>query len=306
MRELLAKAFTPVVLVYLVSTMLASGLSLTPRQIFGPFRNLRLTLSAAVGNYVLVPLIAVLLAILFGLDQPIRYGLVLLAMTAGAESIPLLTMNAKANIGLAVGLLVTSLLIGVFYVPFMLGIFLKEVHIDKIHLLIKLCLTVALPIIIGLVVRARYEKAANFLAKYVHKIANLFMALTVVLILALNYDKFLALFGSRAIGVALIYIVLTFLLGYVLGAPERGNRAPMAFWFGARNASISMLLASQLFPDRNVLVMVSVTVILMILLALPTSFWLGRRYAKQMAEMPGGEALRPRAAGASSSDRRAS
>lgn len=79
-------------------------------------------------------------------------------------------------------------------------------------------------------------------------------------------------------------IVLAFLLGYMLGGPERGNRAPMAFWFGARNASISMLLASELFPDRNVLVMTSVTVILMILLALPTSFWLGRRNATQTAK----------------------
>ncbi len=277
----MAAAFAPVVLVYLVGTMLASGLSLRPAQIFGPFRNVRLTVSAAVGNYVLIPVIAVLLAGLFGLDQPIRYGLVLLAMTAGAESIPLLTMNAKANVGLAVGLLVTSLLINVFYVPFMLSVFLKEVHIDRIHLLVKLSLTVALPIIIGMVLMARHEKAAKYLAKYVHKIANLFMVLTVVLIVGLNYDKFILLFGSRAIGVALIYVVLTGVVGYVLGGPERGNRAPMSFWFGARNASISMLLASQLFPDPNVLVMTSVTIIIMIALALPTSFWLGRRSAPQ-------------------------
>lgn len=283
MNDFLSQAFTPVVLVYLVGTMLASGLSLTPAEIFGPFRNVRLTLSAAVGNYVLVPVIAVLLARAFGLDESLRYGLVLLALTAGAESIPLLTMNAKGNVGLAVGLLVTSLLIGVFYVPFMLGIFLKEVQIDKIHLLIKLSVTVALPIVIGLVVKASNEKAAKFLAHYAHMVANLFMALTVLLILALNYDKFFALLGSRAIGVALIYIVLTFLLGYLLGGPEHGNRSPMAFWFGARNASISMLLATDLFPDRNVLVMASVTVILMILLALPTSFWLGRRNAQETA-----------------------
>jgi BASS family bile acid:Na+ symporter len=283
MNEFLSNAFTPVVLVYLVATMLGSGLSLTPAQIFGPFRNVRLTLSAVVGNYVLIPVIAALLARLFNLDEPIRYGLVLLAMTAGAESIPLLTMNAKGNVGLSVGLLVTSLLIGVFYVPFMLGIFLKEVQIDKVHLLIKLSITVALPIVIGLVVKWRYEKAATFLAKYVHKIANLFMALTVVLILALNYDKIFSLFGTRALGVAVIYIVITFLLGYLLGGPDRANRAPMAFWFGARNASISMLLASQLFPDPNVLVMASVTVIFMILLMLPTSFLLGRRNAQQTA-----------------------
>ncbi len=281
MTELLEKAFPLVVLVYLVGTMLASGLSLTPREIFGPFRNVRLTVSAVIGNYVVIPLIAALLARVFGLDQPIRYGLVLLAMTAGAESIPLLTMNAKANVGLAVGLLVTSLLIGVFYVPFMLSVFLSDVQIDRVHLLIKLGLTVALPIIFGMIVKTFYENAAKYLAKYVHKIANLFMLLTVLLIVALNYDKFILLFGSRAIGVARIYIVLTGLLGYMLGGPEHGNRAPMGFWFGARNASISMLLASTLFPDRNVLVMASVTIILMIALALPLSFWLGRRSDQQ-------------------------
>jgi BASS family bile acid:Na+ symporter len=269
--------------VYLVGTMLASGLSLTPAQIFGPFRNVRLTLSAVVGNYLLIPLIAALLARSFGLDEPIRYGLVLLAMTAGAESIPLLTMNAKGNVGLAVGLLVTSLLIGVFSVPFMLGIFLSEVHIDRVHLLVKLGLTVALPIVIGIVVKARFDKAAKHLAHYAHMVANLFMALTVVLIFVLNYDKFLLLFRTRALGVALLYVVLTGLLGYLLGGPERGNRAPMMFWFGARNASISMLLASTLFPDRNVLVMASVTIIVMIAIALPLSFWLGRRNARHTA-----------------------
>jgi BASS family bile acid:Na+ symporter len=283
MNEFLTKVFNPVVLVYLVGTMLASGLSLTPAQIFGPFRNVRLTLSAVVGNYLLIPLIAALLARSFGLDEPIRYGLVLLAMTAGAESIPLLTMNAKGNVGLAVGLLVTSLLIGVFSVPFMLGIFLSEVHIDRVHLLVKLGLTVALPIVIGIVVKARFDKAAKHLAHYAHMVANLFMALTVVLIFVLNYDKFLLLFGTRALGVALLYVVSTGLLGYLLGGPERGNRAPMMFWFGARNASISMLLASTLFPDRSVLVMASVTIIIMIAIALPLSFWLGRRNAQSAA-----------------------
>jgi BASS family bile acid:Na+ symporter len=194
-----------------------------------------------------------------------------------------MTMNAKANVGIAVGLLVTSLLIGVFYLPFMLSLVLPDVQLDRIALLVKLSLTVALPIIVGLVVKARYAKAANYLAKYTHKIANLFMALTVVLIVALNYDKVLLLFGTRAIGVALIYIVFTFLLGYMLGGPERGTRVPMAYWFGARNASIPMLLAGQLFPDPNVLVMVSVTVMFMILLGVPFSYWLGRRNARQTA-----------------------
>src|SRR5512142_13954 len=189
MMELIAKLFAPVVLVYLVATMLASGLSLTPAQIFGPFRRLRLTLSAVVGSYILAPVIAAVLARFFGIDEQLRYGLVLLALTAGAESIPLLTTNAKGNIGVAVGLLVTSLLVGVFYVPSMISLFLSDVQIDKLHLLVKLGLTVALPIAIGLLVRSRSEAVATRLARYSHKLSSLFMLLTVVLIFVLHWDK---------------------------------------------------------------------------------------------------------------------
>jgi hypothetical protein len=39
MNEILTKARNPVILVFLVSTMLACGLSLKLAQIFGPFRN---------------------------------------------------------------------------------------------------------------------------------------------------------------------------------------------------------------------------------------------------------------------------
>jgi BASS family bile acid:Na+ symporter len=285
MVEILSKAFPFVVLAQLIGTMLSSGLSLTPSQLVRPFRSVRLTVSAVVANYILVPVIASLLARLFGLDEPIRYGLVLLAMVAGAESVPLLTMNAKGNVGLAVGLLVTSMLINIFYVPFMLSLFMKDIHIDKIPLLIRLCLTVALPIAIGLVVKAVKGNVAAFLAPLVKKFANIAMMSTVVLIFYLNYSKIFSLFGTRAIAVGFIYVIITFFLGYVLGGPERANRAPMGFWMGARNASLTMFLASTLFAaQRQVLVMASVTIIIMIVLALPTSFWLGRRAAQATAE----------------------
>lgn len=65
MHEILAKALNPVILIFLVSTMLACGLSLTFAQIFGPFRNVRLTISAAVMSYIISPLIAVVVSRLF-------------------------------------------------------------------------------------------------------------------------------------------------------------------------------------------------------------------------------------------------
>jgi BASS family bile acid:Na+ symporter len=148
MNEFLSNAPNPVILIFIVSTMLSCGLSLTVGQIFGPFRNVRIAISVVVASYIIVPFLAVVISRLIGIEQPLMYGLVLLAMTAGAEAGPKITSIANANVGLSVGILIISLCITIFYTPLMLGLLLPEVHINKGHLLVKLLMTVAIPIML--------------------------------------------------------------------------------------------------------------------------------------------------------------
>jgi BASS family bile acid:Na+ symporter len=278
MNEILTKALNPVILIFLISTMLACGLSLTLGQIFGPFRNVRLAISAAVASYLLVPLTAVVVSRLIGIEEPLRYGLVLLSMAAGAEAGPKLTTNAKGNVGFSVGLLVVSLGITIFYIPLMLSLLLPEVHVDRVKLLVKLCLTVALPIVVGLFLKARVAGLAERLNRYVHLTSSVFMILMAVLLIILNYTEMFRLFGSRAIGAALIVIVVSFITGYLLGWPDRGTRLAMAFMHAGRNASIALMIASQVFIGQpKVLLMITVTVVLMLIILLPTSYLLKDR-----------------------------
>jgi len=278
MTEVLIGALNPVIIIFLVSSMLACGLSLTLTRIFGPFRDVRLTISAAVGNYILVPLIAIVVSRIIGIEQPFREGLVLLAMTAGTEAGPKLTTNAKGNVGFSVGLLVVSLGITMFYVPMMLSVLLPEVHLERGRLMSELSLTLATPIIVGLFMKARYEAFADRLVKYVHKVSSIFLLLAVFLIIVLNYGQMFRLFGSGAPLAAAIFIIISFITGYLLGGPERGTRLAMAFMHAARNYSLALMIASQVFADQpKVLMMMTVTVILMLLLLLPSSIYLGRR-----------------------------
>ena len=54
--ELLSKAVPITMLAFVVSSMLAVGLSLTIRQIVAPLRNGKLVLLALLANFVLMPL----------------------------------------------------------------------------------------------------------------------------------------------------------------------------------------------------------------------------------------------------------
>src|SRR5512140_2239372 len=150
MNEFLSHALTPVILIYVVSAMLALGLSHTVRQIFEPLRDMRMTISAVAASYIILPVLAATISRIFGLDPSLRYGLVLMAMAAGAEIGPLLTATSKADVRLSGGILVMSIAITIIYLPLMLGVFLPDVHFDVQHLLLKLLLTIVAPLLIGL------------------------------------------------------------------------------------------------------------------------------------------------------------
>ena len=78
--EVLQTGAKAAVLVFVVSSMLAMGVSLTIGQIVTPLRNRRLVVLALLGNFVLMPLAAVILSTLLRLDQPLGVGLLLLGL----------------------------------------------------------------------------------------------------------------------------------------------------------------------------------------------------------------------------------
>jgi BASS family bile acid:Na+ symporter len=275
MNEFLTHALTPVILVYVISGMLALGLSQTVKQIIEPLKNVRITISAIVASYLIIPLLAATIARLFGMDPVLRYGLVLLAMAAGAEAGPIFTAKSNANVSLAGGILAMSIPITIIYIPFMIGVFLPDVEIDVKHMVVKLVLTIVVPLLLGLFIRSRFEKVAHAAEKYLHKISLLFVVLLLFTLIGLYYKPFIGLFGTYTLLAGLIYIVAAFGIGYLLGWPERGTMLAMGYMHGARNASVAVIAASSAFSDQpNVMLMIATMVILMLaIMILASSFF---------------------------------
>jgi len=75
-------------LVFVVSSMLAMGLSLTVPEIIEPLKNVKLVLLALAVNFIAVPLVVWGIQAVMDLDQDIYTGLVLMATAAGAPFLP--------------------------------------------------------------------------------------------------------------------------------------------------------------------------------------------------------------------------
>jgi len=64
-------------LLFVVTSMLAMGLSLTIPMILQPLKNVKLVVLALLANFVLVPLLAFLITLIIPLEQSLKIGLIL-------------------------------------------------------------------------------------------------------------------------------------------------------------------------------------------------------------------------------------
>jgi len=86
--DLLSEVIPVTLLLFVVSSMLAVGLSLTISQILAPLRNGKLVFLALLVNFALMPIAAFTLAKLLRVDQPLGVALRVLGAAAGAPCLP--------------------------------------------------------------------------------------------------------------------------------------------------------------------------------------------------------------------------
>jgi len=269
--ELLQKLVPVCMLGFVLSSMLSMGLGLTLGEIATPLRSVRRVVMSLLANFVLVPLVALGLAALLRLDEPFGVGLLLLGSAAGAPFLPKLTQLAKGNLAFAVGLMVLLMVITVGFLPLVLPLLLSGVSVDSAKIARSLFLLMLLPLAAALVVKARFPAAAARTRPILDRISNLSLILFTLLLITVNLNNVLAVFGTRAILAGLLFIIISFGIGWLLGGPEPDARRVLALGTAQRNIAAAIVVAAQSFEDPKVVVMVIVVAIVGLLILMPLS-----------------------------------
>ena len=277
MMEILSKIVPVAMLVFVVSSMLAMGLSLSVREIVAPLRNARLVLLALLANFVVMPLGAFGIAKLLRLDEPLAAGLLVLGAAAGAPFLPKLAALAKGNLAFSVGLMVLLMVLTVGYMPLVLPMLLDGVTVDAGKIARSLVLLMMLPLGVGLAVNARFGAAAARLKPVLDKTSNLSLILLIALLVVTNFNKMLDVFGTRGILAGLVFIFFGYAVGHLLGGPALDTRRVLALGTSQRNIAAALVVAGQNFTDPEVVLMVVVVAIVGLLILMPLSRALSRR-----------------------------
>jgi len=273
-------------LLFVVTSMLAMGLSLTVPMILQPLKNVRLVLLALLANFVLVPLLAYLIILIVPLEQSLRIGLAVLATAAGAPFLPKLVQGAKGNVAFGVGLMVLLMVVTIIYMPLVLPLLLTGVSVNPWDIAKSLIVMMLVPLGLGLLIKSHSADTAAHWQPVMAKISSLTILILLVVGLGLNVSNIIALIGTNGLLALLIFIVGSLLIGLLLGGREPGNRSVMGLGTAQRNVSAALVVTAQNFSGTMTLPFVLVGAILLLLILLPTAKRLGARVVAAPAAPP--------------------
>lgn len=168
-----------IVLPILTLLMFDLGLTLQLRDFSLVLRQPRAVSIALFGQIVLLPVLAFVLAWAFSLPPEFFIGMVLIACCPGGSSSNVFSMLAKGDVALSVMLTALSSLITLFTIPFIINWATElsmhdaqsSIHLPVGNLLVQNLLLVFLPVVIGMLVRWRWHRAAQRIERVLSKCA---------------------------------------------------------------------------------------------------------------------------------------
>ena len=264
-------------LLFIVTSMLAMGMSLTMSQILEPLKNARLVILVLLANFVLVPLWAYVLTLVLPLGQPLQIGLMVLATAAGAPFLPKLVQGAKGNVAFGVGMMVLLMVVTILYMPIVLPLLLPGVSVNPWDIAKSLIILMLVPLALGMLFKSHSPDSAEHWQPVMNKTSTVSVLVLLVVGLGLNISNIINLIGSFGLLAILLLVGGSLLIGFLLGGGDPATRSVMGLGTAQRNISAAILVSAQNFAGTETLPFVLVAGVLLLLVLLPAAKWMGAR-----------------------------
>lgn len=214
---------------------------------------------ALVGQLVLLPLIALGVGRLFGLEPVLFIGLILIACCPGGSSSNVFSKLAGGDVALSVTLTAMSSIITLFTIPIIMswatscvgesvGIELPMANLIKQNLLLML-----LPVLLGIGVNYLWPKTAKSSDRVLSRMAFPLLMVLITVFFIQNYRTILSNMGLVGTSVTLLIVVAILcssLLSYLVKT-NASQRRTVVVEVGMQNAAQAIAIASSPFVFNN-------------------------------------------------------
>ena len=234
----------------LMVVMFGMGLTLNLQDFKIVFSRPKDIIIGCLAQFTVMPLLAWTLARVFGLDDALALGVVLVGCCPGGTASNVITYLAKGDLALSVGMTGVSTLLAPFLTPLLTWALAGEsVNVDVLGMLLSILWVVILPIIVGLIIKSLWPKFTDKAVDYLPAFSSVAIAFIVAIVIAANANKLLA-GGLIIVLVVMLHNICGLGLGYVIGCLLRlsePKKRAISIEVGMQNSGLASSLATLHF-----------------------------------------------------------
>ena len=253
--NVLTEVFLPLALAII---MLGMGLSLTLQD----FRRITITpkpvLIGLVNQLILLPLIAFVLVLVFGLTTELAVGFMILAACPGGATSNLISHLATGDTALSITLTAITSLITVITIPFIVNFSIvrfmpggEAQQLDVFATVIAVVIITVIPVSLGMLIQHRSPAFSKRMEKPVKIVSAIFLALIIMAAIIDEKDNVVEFF-KQAGPVALVLNVTTLGIGFyaarLFRLPADQSRT-ISIESGIQNGTLGITIAATLIGN---------------------------------------------------------
>ncbi|MBO7338193.1 MAG: bile acid:sodium symporter family protein [Paludibacteraceae bacterium] len=232
--------------------MLGMGLTLEPSDFKTILSRPRDVVVGSVTQFVVMPLLAYGLTVVFSLPTEIALGVVLVGCCPGGTASNVITYLSKGDLSLSVAMTTLSTLLAPFLTPFLTWFLIRQsVDVDTASMFLSILFVVLLPVVLGLAIRHFFPKFTKSVSTFLPSFSVLVIALLVMIVVSANSAKLFSC-GFIVVLVVVLHNLLGLLLGYVVAKVFKMNRAKakaLSVEVGMQNSGLASSLALTSFAQ---------------------------------------------------------
>lgn len=239
---------------FLITSMLSVGLLATTKDLRALLASKGLLFRSLLANFVVVPIIGIVLVKVLPFKPEVAIALLILACTPGGPNALQFTTKIKGEKLFAGSSAFVMSFLAVFLSPALLAFALPgdiSVVVPYGRALLSVVAFLLLPLIAGMFVRSRAERLAGKLSK-LFSLTSVALFVAVLLLIMGKRKEAMNAVGKEALLYMLLFIVLSMVAGWLMAGRAKEARPVLATVTSMRNVALGLLLAFRTFPDPAV------------------------------------------------------
>jgi BASS family bile acid:Na+ symporter len=272
----------PAIKASLVLTVLGVGLHSTPSDAAYLFRHPRMLAKTIFSMNIVMPLLALWLAIVFSLEPPVKLALIALAVSPVPPFLPNKVTKSGGKPSYNIGLLTATSMLAIVIIPISIRLigmlFSIPVRMPWQTVAKLVGATILVPLTVGIGVRQLAPSIANRIERPTTVIASALLVASFLPILFMAWPDIRLLIGDGTLAAIVAITLAGLAVGHLLGGPNHEDRVVLALSTASRHPAVAIAIATAALPSVQLVgAAVLLTLVVCAVISLPYSVWSRRR-----------------------------